>query len=86
MPFKICLKSIFIQGKLGCIFFTLSLFGTLVAFSTGPPNTAEVCQHMFPGHGVNAQMSTPPFEIKLSRKTYVRGGEKIGGVFLFILK
>ena len=57
----------------------MSLIGALDAYSTGAPDSAEVCQSMFPGHGVDAQTTQPPFVIQLSKKTFSEGGDKIGG-------
>ena len=61
----------------------MSLIGALDAYSTGAPGSAEVCQSMFPGHGVDAQTTQPPFVIQLSKKTFSEGGDKIGGTNLF---
>ncbi|KAL3868654.1 hypothetical protein ACJMK2_041433 [Sinanodonta woodiana] len=41
------------------------------SFHSGPPNTTIVCKEMFPvGHGVDAQMSSPPYKIFLSQNIY----------------
>ncbi|KAK3577480.1 hypothetical protein CHS0354_026427 [Potamilus streckersoni] len=50
------------------------LFASLemtTSFPSGPPNTTVVCKEMFPvGHGVDAQMSNPPYKIFLSQNIY----------------
>ena len=55
------------------------LFGAVVTFPNGPPNTEYICQEMFPvGHQANAQFTKPPYEILLSNNMYTPF-EKIRG-------
>ena len=47
-------------------------------YSSGAPDVAGACDDLLPGHNVNVQSSSAPFQIILSSNTYESSGKVTG--------